>query len=181
MDQERRQFTNQTASVLPYTGGAIVLCYLWYRLVSAPGEFHLIMAVNLVFHEAGHLFLMPFGDLLHALGGTIFEIGIPLLCLVVFLRQQSYGGALFTTWWLATALFSVGTYMSDARTQQLPLITGDPSSHDWTTLFSRLGLLPYDTAIGSTVLFLSYLALSYGGYLCYCGILQRSRRSNPPE
>jgi hypothetical protein len=142
-----------------YAGGSLLLLYLWYRLVSAPTDFHFIMGANLIFHEAGHFIFMPFGGFLSVLGGTIFELGIPLLCLGAFVRQQSYAGSMFTTWWAATALYSIGTYIRDAQTQALPLLSGDPSAHDWTYLLGSTGLLAYDTTIGGFVIFLSYVTL----------------------
>jgi hypothetical protein len=49
--------------------------------------------------------------------------------------------------WLYTA-----TYMGDARAMALPLVTAGDSDyieHDWNTIFSGLGLLPYDTRIAA--------------------------------
>jgi len=53
--------------------------------------------------------------------------------------------------WLYTAV-----YMADARAMDLPLVTtGDPEfvKHDWNTIFTSLGLLPYDTTIAGVVRF----------------------------
>ncbi|MFT5036966.1 MAG: hypothetical protein ACI9VM_000538 [Candidatus Azotimanducaceae bacterium] len=38
-----------------------------------------IQHANLIFHEAGHVLFIFFGYFLSIAGGTIFEIGIPLL------------------------------------------------------------------------------------------------------
>lgn len=151
---------------------------MWYRLVTAPLDFHLIMMVNLIFHEAGHVLTLPFGAFIHALGGTLGELGVPLICAVTFWQQRAYGGLLFTCWWLATALFSVGTYASDARSQTLPLITGDPATHDWTFILGELQLLPYDTLIGGLFHFLSYIALVAAGTAAY-HLIQRQYRPHP--
>ena len=35
--------------------------------------------VNLAFHEAGHLFLAPFGETLHYLGGTLGQLAVPFV------------------------------------------------------------------------------------------------------
>ena len=54
------------------------------------------------------------------------------------------------------------TYMADARAMALPLITtGDPDfvEHDRTTIFSSLGLLRYDTAIGGVVRGLGWVGM----------------------
>jgi hypothetical protein len=44
--------------------------------------------------------------------------------------------------------------MADARVMILPLVTtGDPefARHDWNTIFSDLGILPYDTTIAAII------------------------------
>ncbi len=40
--------------------------------------------VNLPFHEAGHLIFRPFGRLMTSLGGSLGQLLMPLVCLVVF-------------------------------------------------------------------------------------------------
>jgi hypothetical protein len=148
----------------------VVLAYSWLQLTNNPSNFHLIMAVNLVFHEAGHVFLYPFGHYLYVLGGTLFEIGIPLIVTSVFLRQGSYAGATFAFWWLATALYSVSVYVADAPIQALPLLTGDPDSHDWAFLLGTTGLLPYASNLALLLLLGSYVSLVLGLYCSYRGL-----------
>jgi hypothetical protein len=44
--------------------------------------------------------------------------------------------------------------MADARAMILPLVTvGDPdmAEHDWHTIFSSLGVLPFDTTIAGVI------------------------------
>ena len=53
--------------------------------------------------------------------------------------------------WLSTNLYSVATYMADARAQQLPLLTvGDPEfvEHDWFVMFSGIHVLGQHLAAG---------------------------------
>jgi hypothetical protein len=108
-----------------------------------------IQNVNLIFHEAGHVLFIFFGDTLYLLGGTIFEIGIPFLVTLYFYRRQQYFSAACTSWWLTTALLSVSVYASDARERLLPLITNDITTHDWFNLLSQYNLLRYDDVIGN--------------------------------
>ncbi|MGC2196429.1 MAG: hypothetical protein WA628_17280 [Terriglobales bacterium] len=52
--------------------------------------------------------------------------------------------------------------MADARAMILPLVTtGDPDNieHDWHTIFSSLGVLPYDTTIAGVVRFLGWCGM----------------------
>lgn len=103
--------------------------------------------VNLIFHEAGHIFLMPFGELLMLLGGSLFEILVPLTCVTHFMLHHKPFSAAFCCWWLITALVSVSIYINDADTLALPLITGDSSHHDWMQILSMTGLYRHDETL----------------------------------
>lgn len=107
-----------------------------------------IQNVNLVFHEAGHVFLMFFGQTLQTLGGSLFEVGIPLLVTLYFYVKQHHLSSAFGAWWLSTAFISVSVYVTDAREQALPLLGGSAVSHDWHTLLGWWGLLQYDDLFG---------------------------------
>ena len=128
-----------TVGVLLYSGATQLITYdTWWFSHS----------VNLVFHEAGHVFLLFFGQYLFALGGTLFEIGVPLLVWWQFVRQRDWFAASCVSWWSATAWLSVSIYASDATARALPLITGDPATHDWHYLLGEIGWLAYDTEVG---------------------------------
>src|SRR5258707_279140 len=78
-----------------------------------------------------------------------------LLAAYFFVQRQTTAFAFslffFFENWLYTA-----TYMADARAMVLPLVTtGDPDfvEHDWNTIFTSLGVLPYDTTIAGVVRF----------------------------
>ncbi len=115
--------------------------------------------VNLIFHEAGHVLMTLFGRILMLLGGTIFEIGIPLLVAVYFFLKRQYFSASVTLWWTSTALLSVSIYASDARERLLPLITGDRATHDWFQILGHYNLLEYDDTVGNIFFFLGSLTL----------------------
>jgi len=51
-------------------------------------EYHFIDGVNLLFHEAGHLFLGFFGRTVHFLGGTIGQLFFPVACAVHFIQSS---------------------------------------------------------------------------------------------
>jgi len=100
--------------------------------------------VNLAFHEAGHVFLRPFGHTLHFLGGTLFQLGVPLLLVWYFLfRRATAFAAAVCLWWAGESLANVAAYMADARTLELQLVGG--GEHDWNELFYRFGLLGEDS------------------------------------
>jgi hypothetical protein len=115
-----------------------------------------IQNVNLIFHEAGHIIFMFFGETLAILGGSLLEILIPVAVTLHFIFSKQYFSAAFSSWWTATALLSVSIYASDARERLLPLITNDTNTHDWFNLLSKYNLLKYDDLVG---------------YLFWCGAI----------
>ena len=80
--------------------------------------------VNLVFHEAGHILLPPFGPLLTALGGSLTQIAVPLLCLVALARHGDRFGASVALWWTGENLLDLAPYITDARALELMLLVG---------------------------------------------------------
>lgn len=96
--------------------------------------------VNLAFHEAGHLFLIPFGETAHFLGGTLGQLAVPAGLAGYFLvkRRQPFAAAV-CVWWAGENLINIAVYMADARALQLDLVGG--GEHDWNTLFYQFGLL----------------------------------------
>lgn len=114
-----------------------------------------IQNVNLIFHEAGHIIFFIFGHFMYVLGGTAGELLIPFLLGMYFLKQYDLYSTGFCLWWLSTAFYGVGIYAQDARSQILPLITGDSSGHDWTFILGELGILRHDQFVGDIFLTLS--------------------------
>jgi len=118
----------------------VLLAILFARVTSRPGSGTFFDLVNLAFHEAGHVFLRPFGHTLHVLGGTLFQLGVPALLAGYFLiRRRDPFAAAFCLWWVGESLVNVSTYMADARDLALPLVGG--GEHDWNELFFRWGML----------------------------------------
>lgn len=130
-------------------GGGLVLAlyflFLLYAWRNTSGFLFLDWA-NLAIHEAGHPLFSWGGYTLMILGGTLGELVAPLLCAAFFfIKRQTYGFA-FSLFWFFENFLYIGTYMSDARTQNLPLVNSDES--DWTILFTQWGVLAYDQRIG---------------------------------
>ncbi|WLE98781.1 MAG: hypothetical protein QTN59_08055 [Candidatus Electrothrix communis] len=134
--------------------------------------------VNTPFHEAGHVFFRPFGSFLHSLGGTLGQLLVPLICMVVFLLQtRDTFAASVSLWWFGENFLDIAPYIGDARAGVLPLLGGNfgHSSpygfHDWEFLLTETGLLRYDQAIarlshgvGSIIML---LAVAWGGYVLW--------------
>lgn len=137
-------------------------------------------ALNLGFHELGHYVFAPFGEFLTYAGGSIFQCLIPILSIGMFLKQKHYFGPGVMGVWLSTNLFSVATYMADSRARQLDLVAPGigvipaeeaGTNHDWWQIFTRLGILPWDTTIAFLVRLISFnlllLSVAYLCWLCY--------------
>lgn len=140
-------------------------------------------AVNLVFHEAGHVLFMPFGRFIQVLGGSLGQLLVPAVVTVAFLWKYDTYGAAVGTWWLGESFLDIAPYINDARAGQLLLLGGVTGSevedyHDWEILLSKLGMLAYDHAlarlsftIGSLLML---VAVCWGAWLLWKGWQLRS-------
>ncbi|MSR10998.1 MAG: zinc ribbon domain-containing protein [Gammaproteobacteria bacterium] len=143
--------------------------------------------VNLVFHEAGHFLFIPFGRTGSILGGSLFQVLLPLLLVFSFLiyNDDAFAGSI-CLWWCGQSLMDVAPYIADARALQLPLLgvglaADSPGLHDWANLLRPRGWLQYDTSIeywvdliGSGILL---LALAWG-HICSIFTIRRSQSNN---
>lgn len=134
--------------------------------------------VNLPFHEAGHIFFRLFGRFMTSLGGSLFQLLMPVICAVVLLfKTRDHFGASVCVWWLGENCMDLAPYINDARALQLPLLggnTGDSSPygfHDWEYILTETGLLRSDHTLAhfsySLGILCMILALSWGGYLLF--------------
>jgi hypothetical protein len=107
---------------------------------------------NLIFHEAGHVVLGIFGRFIGALGGSLFQVAVPLAIATAFLRQRDPFGASVGIWWAGQNLLDLAPYISDARSLQLVLLGGrtgaDVEGHDWEYILGELGWLHLDWTLG---------------------------------
>ncbi|MBI3028694.1 MAG: hypothetical protein HYY64_04195 [Candidatus Rokubacteria bacterium] len=103
---------------------------------------------NLIFHEAGHVLFLVFGEFLQILGGSLMQILIPAACAVSFLLRRQPAAAAAGLFWTGESLTNVAIYVADARRLALPLLGGDGSIHDWNYLLGRLGLLNQADLLG---------------------------------
>jgi len=135
--------------------------FLLYALTSKSG-YLLIDYVFVPIHEGGHLLFSYFGHTLMVAGGTLLQLGVPLMLAVYFAFRRQATGVAFCSFFFFENFLGIATYMADARRQELPLITvGDPDfvEHDWFTMFSQMGVLQYDTKIAAVVRALGWLGM----------------------
>jgi hypothetical protein len=186
------------AEVNPVSWGArlilLVVLTLWgIKFIFAPinGDttlssfWHL---VNLPFHEAGHLFFRPFGQVMMTLGGSLMQVLMPATCLVVFLikTRDPFAGS-FSLWWMGQNFIDLAPYINDARLLSMPLLGGNVGKHapygfhDWEFILKETGLIRFDHTIarlshGVGALLIT-MAVAWGAFLIVrqYGILRMTR------
>ena len=132
-----------------YSVAAWLVFYVGFLIYafSKHGEFLFIDLANLVVHEGGHLLFGWLGATLGLWGGTILQWLVPLLLAVYFFTQRQ------TTAFAFCSFFFFENWLYTT--------TGDSDfvEHDWHTIFSSLGVLPYDTKIAAVVSFLGWCGM----------------------
>lgn len=133
--------------------------------------------INLIFHEAGHIIFMPFGRFMTILGGSLFQLIMPLIVMFSFLiKNRNPFGASVGLWWTGQSLMDLAPYIDDAIDQKLILLGGRtgadaPGNHDWGNIFIELGNLERHREIATYAdsggTFLMLLALAWGGFMLY--------------
>jgi hypothetical protein len=133
------------------------LYFLWCAY--DPSQWHLIDGVNLVIHEAGHLFFRPFGEFMMIAGGSLFQVIMPGLFVGYFCYQrQFYSGAL-VFFWVGESILNVSVYAGDSLALQLPLLGGQDSFHDWNYLLTSLNLLSKTAQVAGAIRLLGTLTI----------------------
>jgi hypothetical protein len=107
--------------------------------------------LDLAVHEAGHLVFQPLGDHPMVIGGSLFQVMVPLTFVAYFAFSRQAFASSVTLAWAGVNLLDVARYIGDARARDLPLLGGENSVHDWWYLLTEWDALPYDTAIARWV------------------------------
>lgn len=127
----------------------------------------------LVIHEFGHVLFRPFGEFMTLLGGSLFQVALPLAFGAIFLaRNRDPFAAAVMLWWAAVSVLDVAPYIYDAFRPQHVLLTGrtgDEGAHDWIDVLADLGLLNQARPIGrgAQVLAIGMMvaALAWAGWI----------------
>ena len=146
---------------------ALVAWVIFYAFVmielvnhgSFPG---LMDGVFVPIHEGGHLIFRLFGEFLCVAGGTFMQLFVPFALACSFAWRRQPQGVAFCLFFMFEQFFPIATYMADARTLDLPLLTvGDAEYviHDWEYLFGRFHVLQYDTTIASAMRTMGWLGM----------------------
>ena len=129
--------------------GVYFLHYAYYA--KDIDNWNIIDSVDLIFHEAGHMIFIFFGEFMHVLGGSLFQIFFPIVFVLYFLiwRRELFSASILL-FWVGQNIINVSVYIGDSIRQELPLLGGDGAIHDWNYLLSTTGLLKY-TEVFSTI------------------------------
>jgi hypothetical protein len=149
--------------------------FLLYALADKSGFLFLDHA-NLVVHEGGHLLVSWAGNQTFTVwGGTLLQWAVPLMLAAWFYVQRQPAGFAFCMFVFFENLLYSAVYMADARAMTLPLVTvgdAEDGGHDWNYIFSRLGLLAYDTRIGALTRALGWIGMV--GVVGWLGLRMKS-------
>lgn len=148
-----------------------------------PEHWDLLDDLNLAVHEAGHLVFQPFGEPVLTLGGSLFQVIVPLTFVIHFLRSGQRFAGWFTMNWVGINLLNVATYVGDARAQALPLLGGENTVHDWWYLLTAWELLANDTALAFSLRLaaVTVFAVALGGGLAALPRSPAGPRPAPPS
>lgn len=163
--------TSFSANTPFYLCAVAVLVWLTHTALSTK-TLRFLDGVNLVFHEAGHWLFFWAPEYVMVLGGTVGQLSIPIVCAYAFWRERKTLSTILMIWWFGQSLVGVSVYMSDARAQNLPLLGGDGSGHDWAYLLGELHLLPYDQLLGTVVFFTASSIMVFSTLLLCSGLWQ---------
>ena len=164
-----------------FWGRAITWCALlaWALYFSSHGvDWEIIGGsflhnIILPFHEFGHVLFMPFGNFMMILGGSLFQVLMPLCLVFAFTYyQEDNFGASVMLWWCGQSFVDVSPYIRDGLYRALPLVGGGgEESHDWGNLLTMMNAVqraPHygniSFGIGCVIMF---LGLGWGAYILY--------------
>lgn len=122
--------------------------------------------ILLVIHEAGHRLFMPFGEFMTILGGSLFQVLLPLICAATLLwtTRDAFGAGL-GVWWTGVSLLDLAPYIYDAKEPQLIMLgghTGEDGPHDWIYLLETFGRVQHSQSYGAAVHTLGLLVMLLG-------------------
>ena len=136
---------------------------------------------NLIFHEAGHVLFVFFGEFLQVLGGSVTQVAIPAMCAGYFARRRQPAALAAALFWAGESTTNVAIYVADARRLALPLLGGDGTTHDWNYLLERLGLLEWADLLGRLVFALGAVAILAAAALLAADILRNWSQATTNE
>jgi hypothetical protein len=131
-------------------------CFLFaddYRVGEIGSSF--MHNILLPIHEAGHVLFTPLGTFMTVLGGSLFQLVLPLGMSIAFIWiNRDNVAAAVAMWWAGASFLDLAPYVYDARHPRLILLgghTGEDGPHDWVYLLTALGQLQDSQQWGAAV------------------------------
>lgn len=128
---------------------ATLLMAVWgWAILQEPNP-SIVHLLTLPIHETGHIVFMPFGELMTAAGGSLFQLIFPAIFVGYFIYHGDKQAATYPLWFVGASAADLVPYIQDASRGELELIGGE---HDWSYILSELTLVHRDHEIGQAVL-----------------------------
>jgi hypothetical protein len=142
-------------------GVSIASLYSLYY-ASTASQWHFIDYADLIFHEAGHVIFMFFGEFISVCMGSGLQILLPFSIAVYFLYHRQKISGTICLMWTGMNLINVSVYAHDAIAMQLPLLGGDNVVHDWNYILSMLNILHSAPVVAATLYALGIFTIGVG-------------------
>lgn len=129
----------------------LILVYIEILKLRDVTRWTIFYGITLGFHEMGHLLFSWAPHLVTATMGSVFQLAVPIVVIVLFYRQPDYFGVSVGGFWLSYAMFELSAYVADARARDLPLVgfaSQEDLEHDWGYILGTLHMLPFDHFFG---------------------------------
>jgi hypothetical protein len=139
----------------------LTIYFLWIAYDPMQGSF--LDNVDLPIHETGHLIFGLFGEFIGVLGGSLFQLIVPLAFVAYFWWNEKFYSAAIVLFWVGQSILNVWVYASDAVVMQLVLTSGmtgsEGSFHDWNYMLDRLGLLDSTKTVAGVIRMIGTLTI----------------------
>jgi len=148
--------------VLRIACAPLIAFYAWARLRNEE-YWDPLDDLNLAIHEAGHVLFQLTGEPGLTLGGSLFQVLVPLVFVGYFWYSKQRFAAAVVMSWVAVNLLNVSLYIGDATRQELPLLGGENSVHDWWFLLTEWDLIDRTAEIARAVRAMGATAFATAG------------------
>jgi hypothetical protein len=152
---------------------AWALYFAWHGVVWEIIGGSFLHNIDLAFHEFGHVFFAPFGTFMMILGGSLFQVLLPLalMCAFSFYKHENFGASVML-WWCGQSFVDLSPYIRDAEYRTLPLVGGaGEESHDWGNLLTMLDAVDSAVAVANVSFgigcVLMLVGLAWGAYILW--------------
>ncbi len=150
---------------------ALVLVAVWGVFLAGEDyrdpDGNFMHSILLPIHEAGHVFLRPFGEFMMIAGGSLFQLLLPFgIGVAFYVKQRDPFGAAMCLWWTGASLVDLSPYIYDALYPKLTLLGGHTGEnggpHDWIYILETFGMIKRAQGLGTFAHHLGFLLMMSG-------------------